>query len=71
MTDAAAQTATLTFGKPLAAGRHKLRIAFTAQINKFGTGLFSVDYQTPTGIKRLISSKLEQADARRIFQCWE
>ncbi|MTV16110.1 MULTISPECIES: M1 family metallopeptidase [Bradyrhizobium] len=70
-TDATAQTATLTFAKPLAAGRHKLRIAFTAQINKFGTGLFSVDYPTRTGIKRMISSKLEPADARRIFPCWD
>ncbi|MCC8947403.1 M1 family metallopeptidase [Bradyrhizobium sp. Arg62] len=70
-TDAAAQTATLTFARPLAAGRHKLRIAFTAQINKFGTGLFSVDYPTRTGIKRMISSKLEPADARRIFPCWD
>ncbi|HEX7919866.1 MAG TPA: M1 family peptidase, partial [Bradyrhizobium sp.] len=39
--DPAAQTATLAFAKPVAVGRHKLRIAFTAQINKFGTGLFS------------------------------
>ncbi|MHC2337084.1 M1 family metallopeptidase [Bradyrhizobium sp. USDA 4454] len=71
VTDAAAQTATLTFAKPLAVGPHRLRIAFTAQINKFGTGLFSVDYPTPKGIKRLISSKLEPADARRIFPCWD
>jgi aminopeptidase N len=71
VTDATAQTATLTFAQPLAVGRHRLRIAFTAQINKFGTGLFSVDYPTPTGIKRLISSKLEPADARRIFPCWD
>ncbi|WGS22054.1 MULTISPECIES: M1 family metallopeptidase [unclassified Bradyrhizobium] len=70
-TDAAAQTATLTFAQPLAAGRHKLRIAFTAQINKFGSGLFSVDYPTRTGMKRLISSKLEPANARRIFPCWD
>ncbi|MGY3529890.1 M1 family metallopeptidase [Bradyrhizobium sp. USDA 4452] len=70
-TDATAQTATLTFAKPLAAGRHKLRIVFTAQINKFGTGLFAVDYPTPSGIKRLVSSKLEPADARRIFPCWD
>ncbi|QPF83599.1 M1 family metallopeptidase [Bradyrhizobium genosp. L] len=70
-TDTAAQTATLTFAKPIAAGRHKLRIAFTAQINKFGSGLFAVDYPTKAGTKRLISSKLEPADARRIFPCWD
>jgi aminopeptidase N len=70
-TDAAAQTATFSFAEPLAAGRHRLAIAFTAQINRFGTGLFVVDYPTKAGTKRLISSKLEPADARRIFPCWD
>jgi aminopeptidase N len=69
--DDAAQTATLNFPQPLAAGAHRLRIAFTAQINKFGTGLFVVDYPTTSGTKRMISSKLEPADARRIFPCWD
>ena len=69
--DDAAQTATLSFPQPLTAGAHRLRIAFTAQINKFGAGLFSVDYPTAGGTKRLISSKLEPADARRIFPCWD
>jgi aminopeptidase N len=67
----AAQTATLTFPQPLTAGPHKLRIAFTARINTFGTGLFVVDYPTEGGRKRLISSKLEPADARRIFPCFD
>ncbi|WP_245313026.1 M1 family metallopeptidase, partial [Bradyrhizobium macuxiense] len=70
-TDATTQTATLTFPQPLAAGQHRLHIAFAAQINKFGSGLFSVDYPTRTGMKRMISSKLEPADARRIFPCWD
>ena len=69
--DAAAETATLDFPQPLAAGAHRLRIGFTAKINKFGTGLFSVDYPTDRGMKRLLSSKLEPADARRIFPCWD
>src|SRR5258708_23223526 len=69
--DAGAETATLTFPRPLAAGAHKLRIGFTAQINKFGRGLFSVDYPTDNGTKRMLSSHLEPADARRIFPCWD
>ena len=69
--DAAAETATLSFPQPLGAGAHRLRIDFTARINKFGSGLFSVDYPTEGGVKRLISSKLEPADARRIFPCWD
>jgi aminopeptidase N len=69
--DATAETATLTFAQPLAAGPHRLRIGFTAKINKFGIGLFSVDYPTDQGIKRLLSSQLEPADSRRIFPCWD
>ena len=69
--DQETQTATLTFPAPLAVGTHKLRIDFTAQINKFGRGLFFVDYPTEQGSKRMISSHLEPADARRIFPCWD
>jgi aminopeptidase N len=69
--DAAAETATLTFPQPLAAGRHNLRISFNAHINKFGRGLFFVDYPTEHGRKRMLSSHLEPADARRIFPCWD
>jgi aminopeptidase N len=69
--DATAETATLTFAQPIAAGPHRLRIGFTARINRFGTGLFYVDYPTDKGVKRLLSSKLEPADARRIFPCWD
>src|SRR5947209_3753743 len=69
--DADAETATLTFPQPLAAGAHKLRISFTAHINKFGRGVFFVDYPTDKGTKRMLSSHLEPADARRIFPCWD
>ena len=69
--DAASETATLSLAQPLAAGRHKLRIGFTARINSFGRGLFYVDYPTDKGVKRMISSQLEPADARRIFPCWD
>jgi aminopeptidase N len=69
--DAAAETATLTFPKLLAAGAHRLRIGFTSRINPFGRGLFFVDYPTDKGVKRMLSSHLEPADARRIFPCWD
>jgi hypothetical protein len=38
--DAAAGTATFIFAQPLAAGAHRLRIEFTARINKFDRGFF-------------------------------
>ena len=45
--------------------------AFPAHINRFGRGLFVVDYPTGEGRKRMISSHLEPADARRIFPGWD
>jgi len=69
--DAAAETATFTFSRPLTAGPHRLRIGFTSRINKFGTGLFTIDYPTDNGTRRMLSSKLEPSDARRIFPCWD
>src|SRR5450755_1900695 len=69
--DATTETATLTFAKALTAGPHRLRIGFTARINAFGRGLFFVDYPTDNGVKRMLSSQLEPADARRIFPCWD
>src|SRR4051794_4807842 len=69
--DATAETVTLSFPQPLARGAHRLRLVFTARINRFGTGLFFVDYPTDKGTKRMLSSKLEPADARRIFPCWD
>ena len=69
--DDAAETAMFTFAQPLAAGAHRLRIEFTARINKFDRGFFFVDYPTDGGMKRLLTSKLEPSDARRIFPCWD
>jgi aminopeptidase N len=69
--DAGAETATLSFANALSPGPHKLHLDFTAKINAFGRGLFYVDYPTDAGVKRMISSQLEPADARRIFPCWD
>src|SRR5712664_420348 len=70
-TDAAAQTVTFAFPHAIAAGRHQLRISFAGRINRFARGLFMVDYPTAEGRKRMISSHLEPADARRIFPSWD
>lgn len=67
----ASETATLSFAQPIAPGAHRLRIGFTAKINAFGRGLFFADYPTAQGTRRMISSHLEPADARRIFPCWD
>jgi len=69
--DAASETVTLTLREPLAAGPHRLRIVFAGKINSFARGLYYADYPTAQGTKRMISSHLEPADARRIFPCWD
>ena len=52
-------------------GRTGCASASPSQINKFGSGFFFVDYPTDNGSKRMLSSKLEPSDARRIFPCWD
>ena len=69
--DASAQTVTLVFPRAIPAGRQKLAVSFSARINRFGRGLYFVDYPTDDGRKRMISSHLEPADARRVFPCWD
>jgi aminopeptidase N len=69
--DPKAETATLTFPTALAKGPHRLHLAFTARINRFGRGLLFADYPTEAGSRRMISTQLEPADARRIFPCWD
>lgn len=51
--------ADMTFGK------HRLAIDYTGKINQQAFGLFSVDYDTPQGSKRLVATQFESPDARR------
>jgi aminopeptidase N len=69
--DAAGETATLSFPRPVSKGAHKLHVSFAGRINPFGRGLFFADYPTDRGVRRMIASHLEPADARRIFPCWD
>ncbi|MGJ4944256.1 M1 family metallopeptidase [Bradyrhizobium sp. HKCCYLS1011] len=69
--DTAAETVALEFAQVLPAGRHRLHLRFQSQINSFDRGLFFVDYPSGQGTRRMISSQLEPADARRIFPCWD
>jgi aminopeptidase N len=69
--DANAQTATLSFAEPIPAGTHKLHINFTGKINRFPRGLFLIEYPTGEGMRRVLATHLEPADARRVFPCWD
>lgn len=69
--DEPAQTATLTFASPIEVGKHRLAIAYTGKINQQAFGLFSVDYDTPQGSKRLLATQFESPDARRFAPMWD
>ncbi|MCF8505346.1 MAG: M1 family metallopeptidase [Caulobacter sp.] len=69
--DEKAQTATLTFASPLAVGKRRLAIDYTGKINQQAFGLFSVDYATDQGEKRLLATQFESPDARRFAPMWD
>ena len=76
--DPKAETVTLTFARPLGAGRYRLAMAFAGRISsfrenraQFGRGLSAVDYGGARQPKRMIVSNLEPAEARRIFPAWD
>jgi aminopeptidase N len=70
--DAKAQTATLTFPKTVAAGKHTLTIAYRGPIPDTPSGIYHDDYKTESGqAKRMLVTQFEVADARRMFPGWD
>jgi aminopeptidase N len=70
--DDEAQLTTIKLGSNAAIGKHKLSFAFTGKLETEPHGLFVQEYQTPDGVKaKLLSSKFEATDARRMFPCWD
>jgi len=65
------QTATLTFAKKLAVGKHTLAIQYTGLINQNAAGLFMLDYNTAAGKKRALFTQFENSEARRMFPNWD
>src|SRR6476646_7623360 len=64
--DAAAQTATLSFARPIAAGRHRLAMTYSGPIATQANGLFAIDYDTPRGRERALFTQFENGNARRV-----
>ena len=52
--DAAAQTATFGFDKPLPVGSYTLSMDYTGKIGTQANGLFAIDYVTDAGKKRAL-----------------
>jgi aminopeptidase N len=73
--DPKAQTLAITFTRPVAAGEHRLSIAFAGKINASAAGFFAVDYQETEGSKakdrRLLVTQFEPADARLFAPMWD
>ncbi len=70
--DAAAQTATLDFGKPVQPGAYRLDIAYDGVINTQANGLFALDYTDNAGAaKRALFTQFEAPDARRFVPSFD
>ncbi|MEJ7932838.1 M1 family metallopeptidase [Sphingobium sp. AN558] len=70
--DAAAQTVTLDFGKPIAPGVYKLDIAYAGVIATQANGLFALDYTDNAGkAKRALFTQFEAPDARRFVPSFD
>lgn len=70
-TDAAAQTATFTFARPLTPGRYTLTMAYTGKIGTQAAGLFALDYAGKAGKRRALYTQFENSDARRVIPSWD
>ncbi len=70
--NAAAQTATIDFGRTLTAGRYTLFIDYAGKILQQANGIFALDYKDPMGAeKRAIFTQFEAPDARRFVPSWD
>lgn len=70
--DAAAQTATIDFGRTLPAGRYTLMIDYAGKILQQANGIFALDYKDPKGAeKRALFTQFEAPDARRFVPSWD
>ena len=70
--DAAAQTATLTFPRPIAPGAYHLDLTYSGKINTQANGLFALDYKNKEGKDaRSLFTQFEAADARRFVPSFD
>ncbi len=70
--DAAKQLATLSWGKTVAPGAHRVAMVFAGTMGDAPEGLFYQKYRTPANVeKTMISTQFESTDARRMFPSWD
>jgi aminopeptidase N len=69
--DAAAQTASFKFARPVAPGSYRLTLDYTGLIGQQAVGLFSLDYDSAKGKQRALYTQFENSDARRMIPSWD
>jgi aminopeptidase N len=70
--DDAQQITTVHLPAAAPAGRHTLTFSYTGKLETQPHGLFLQSYVGPDGNQgRLLSTKMESTDARRMFPCWD
>lgn len=69
--DPVAQVVRLGFDTPVAEGRHRLEFVYRGRIYTNATGLFAVDYDTPDGPRRMLTTQFEATDGRRFAPMWD
>ena len=66
------QMTQVSLAKPIAPGTHVLAFSYQGKIESNPYGLYTQNYKTPDGKSgRLLSTKFEATDARRMFPCWD
>jgi aminopeptidase N len=66
------QLTTVTLAQPAAAGEHTLSFSYAGKLETQPHGLFVQPYLNSDGTRgRLLSTKMESTDARRMFPCWD
>lgn len=70
-TDAQAESLTLEFDSPIAAGAHELELAFSGRTETVPVGLHIQRYQVAGQPKAMLATQFEPADARRMFPLWD
>jgi aminopeptidase N len=69
--DTQEQTATLTLDRELSPGAYTLSLAYRGKIYRQASGLFVLDYDTPSGKARALFTQFENSDARRFVPSWD
>ena len=65
------QTVTVTSGRVLEPGKHRLQVDFRGKIGRHPVGLYAEKYRVGGVEKQMLGTQMEPTDARRVFPCWD